>query len=124
MGHKMVYISDLANLKAQLIVVNAKYDMESKEASLNLSYTIGVANMAVNRIIPMVISLDKSSLTSFETAINSKTEKLEQALNRVKVSIEPLLKITKYVDIDLNQVADQLLMEVEGKTGREPKGTY
>ena len=109
----MVYLSDPTQLNARLEVADAKYDFETKKTELVLSYVASVGNVSVTVQKPMSIPLDKSAVANFEELVNDKRAKLEVALNQIRESIAPLFKVTKYVQVDLKQVAEQLMMEIE-----------
>jgi len=117
----MVYIGNIESLTAELKVSSAKFDMEEKKAKLILSYVASIGRNSASREVPVEVSVDTSSIASVQEMLNEKRKKLEEVLNRIKEPIRSLLELSEYVEVDLEQIADQLLKEVENVTTEEDK---
>lgn len=112
----MVYISSVDNLSVKVTISTVKYNIKEGKATFELSYSVFAGSKSADRIVPMVIQVDQSSISTIQEMLSEETAKLNAALDEMKKPLASLFKLTRYVEVELDEIIDKLMKEVEIST--------
>lgn len=109
----MEIIYTIEQLVISLEVAGATYDMAKKNATMTLRYVVGVRKSRVTHEVQIQVQVDEPSLAGVEKVINKKRKRLEEVAINITKSVESLLALAQYVEVDLHQILARVLSEVE-----------
>jgi hypothetical protein len=95
-----------------LNVSTTQYDLKGKKATLTLTYLLTYGGYVVSRQRTVVVSLQPNLLEETEKKIASENNRLTDELEKIKMPIRALLKISKRVEVDLEAIIDELLSKL------------
>lgn len=79
----------------------------------SLVYTVKYGSTANDLMVNFECTADKTSVIIIEKTLFKKQEIINKVLSEIKLSVEPILKLSDYVEIELYDILRRVVEEAE-----------